>query len=159
MKTKRLLMTIATLCFCTAVVGCDSQISNADINNQKAKIERETDKLAAMKERRRYESEMEAKLEKLQSQINGMKEEAASAKGEAEVKLRGEIAELETRFEQVKESLDELKIASGDLWAKAKIKAEKAWGELSKSSKEKVADWKARFEELEQKDEAENLDQ
>ncbi|MEM9941242.1 MAG: hypothetical protein AAF939_06595 [Planctomycetota bacterium] len=131
--------------------GCQYEVSDADIDKQVETIEQEEEKLAAMKERQKFESDMEAKLDELRNQIKNLNKKAESADGEKEVQLRGEVAELKTRCEQMQTQLDELKAASGDMWAQSKIKAEAAWNDLSESVESKISQWKADMEQSEDK--------
>ncbi|QEG24964.1 sll1863 family stress response protein [Mariniblastus fucicola] len=128
-------------------LGCDTEISDADVESQVQKIEKEEAKLAAMKERQTFESEMESKVEALEQKVAALKEQRENVSGDEEVELNGEIARLETQVEQMREQLDELKAASGDLWAETKIKAEESWDDVSESIDSQMKRWKQNRDE------------
>ena len=146
-----LLMTTALACgivFAVAMAGCDTSVTDADIEGQIQKVEQEEAQLEAMKERQKYESEMKTKLAQLKEKVATLDEQADKATGDEQIELRGEIAKLKTKCEQMQDQLDELKAASGDVWAKTKIKAEETWQDVSMSVESKVTEWKSKIKNM-----------
>ena len=138
-------------------IGCDMSITDSDVESQVEKIEQEEEKLAAMKERQKFETDMESKLAALKTKINAFKEQAESAVGDKQVELNGEIAKLKTKCDQMRANLDELKAASGDVWAKAKLEAEETWTDVHKTVESKVEEWQKKLaDEIQSKSEDSN---
>lgn len=128
-------------------IGCSQNVTDSDVESQVEKVEQEEEKLAAMKVRQKYETEMESKLTALKTKVNELKSQAESAVGDKQVELSGEIAMLETKCLQMREKLDDLKAASGDLWASTKIKAEETWTDVSETVESKVKEWTGKIAE------------
>jgi phage shock protein A len=84
---------------------------------------------------------METEMVALDKTIDNLEERADKAEGERQVELRKEIAGLRTKYEQMERKLDELKAASGDTWASAKLSAEEAWNDLTSSVKKTSDNW------------------
>jgi len=124
--------------------GCENNVTEKDIEEQKQNVNNEQDKLEALKERQDVEDKIESKLTTLAKEVEQLKQQADDATGDEEVQLRGEIAKLQTKHEHAQDRLKELRAASGDKWAQLKIKTEEAWEDASDSVKEKVKQWKER---------------
>lgn len=121
--------------------GCDSDVTQLDIEEQQQNVTDEQEKLGSLKERPQVEDQMDAQQNALIKEIQGLVTKANDAKGDREVVLRGEIAKLETKCEQAQDQLRELKAASGDQWAKLKIKADESWKDVSDSVRQKTKRW------------------
>lgn len=108
------------------------------IEEKRAELASEQQELAALKERKAFEDDMQAKLTSLEARIDQLEEEADEAEGSREVELRKQIAGLETRRDQMQEKLNELRAASGDAWANLKTSVEGAWESAEASMREAV---------------------
>ena len=127
-----------------SVAGCENDVTQKDIKDQKQNVADEQQKLEALQERQQVEDKIESQLTNLDKEIDQLKQQANDVTGDVEVELRGEIAKLITKYEHAQERLKELRAASGDKWAQLKIKTEEAWEDVSGSVKEKVKQWKDR---------------
>ena len=136
------MLAIIILSVCSA--GCADKVSDEDIEEQKQTVTDEQDKLDALIEREEVENKIESKLTALEQEVGQLEEQAENVKGDEEVQLRGEIAKLKTKHKHAEDRLKELRAASGDQWAKLKIKTEAAWKDVSDSVKEKVKHWQER---------------
>ena len=128
------------------LAGCENDVTQKDIKDQKQNVADEQQKLEALQERQQVEDKIESQLTNLAKEIDQLKQQADDVTGDVEVELRGEIAKLKTKYEHAQERLKELRAASGDNWAQLKIKTEEAWEDVSGSVKEKVERWKERAE-------------
>lgn len=142
---KRTLLGMTGVIAVALMLGCEDQVTQRDLDQQEKAIEKakenvveEEQQLTALKERQVHEAKMEAELAALDTSIKTLEEKADKAEGDLQVELKKEIAGLRTKYDQMKRQLDELKAASGDAWASAKIAVEDSWKDLKSSVQEAI---------------------
>jgi peptidoglycan hydrolase CwlO-like protein len=138
----------ATVLFAMASIGCEDRVTNRDIERQedavetaKERVQDEKRELDALNERQAVESQMERDLKELDAKIDALEERAKQAEGERKAELEKDAAALRTAYDAAQKKLDELKAASGDVWASAKLAAEKMWTDLRESIQSTTDRW------------------
>jgi chromosome segregation ATPase len=102
-----------------------------EIQDTKRELSQEKHQLAALKERQATEDAMQQQLDDMNRKIDTLKDRSAKAEGETKVQLEKQVAEFQTRHDQLQKNLDELRAASGDTWSKMKLSFEKAWNDTT----------------------------
>lgn len=93
-------------------------------------------------EKSAYREKMEAKLTKLDAEIQRLEGEWKEKKAEARLDTQEEIRQLRQRHEGVKAKLYELKTATGAAWDQAKDGMASAWNDLESSFQKASAEFK-----------------
>jgi hypothetical protein len=88
------------------------------------------------------EDSMEANLAAIGKSIDDLEARANEAASEVQEQWKTEVAELRTKFDQLKDQLTALRAASGDAWQAAKSGMEKAWSELEMDVKSTTEKWR-----------------
>ena len=84
-----------------------------------------------MKEKRKaYEEKFDAQLKEWSAQIALLKAKADSAKADAKIEYYKAIETLQSKQNEAKTKLQELKTAGDGAWEDLKAGAEKAWAEV-----------------------------
>jgi chromosome segregation ATPase len=98
-----------------------------ELQRKREDLVSEQEQLGALKERQAFEDDMQSKLTAVEKRIEQLDQEADRAEGDTEVRLREQIAVLQTRHDQLQLKLDELRAASGDAWSTLKTSVASAW--------------------------------
>jgi Skp family chaperone for outer membrane proteins len=129
-------------------IGCEDNVTNRDIERQekvvesaKDQVQEEKRQLDALNERQAVESQMERDLKELDAKIDSLEERASQAEAERKEELQRDVATLRQEYDEAQKKLDELKAASGDIWASAKLAAEKMWTDLRESVRSTTERW------------------
>ena len=96
-----------------------------------------------MKDKRKaYEEKLDAQLKEWSAQIALLKAKADKAKVEAKIDLYKTIDILQSRQEEARTKLKELKTAGDAAWEDVKKGAEKAWAEIKIAYKDAASRFK-----------------
>ena len=79
--------------------------------------------------RKEYEKKLDAQLKERNAQIARLRAKAIKAEADAKIDQYKTIKVLESKMEQAKTKLHELKTSSDEAWEVVKAGAEKAWTE------------------------------
>jgi hypothetical protein len=109
----------------TLLTGCSGSTSSGGLDEAAKKA-----KDAIKAEAATLHKELEEHLKKLDKQYDEWKAKAATATGDAKVKMEAKLAELDKEKAKVKEQLAKLKDATPEMWKDAKEEAHKAVGGL-----------------------------
>jgi predicted nuclease with TOPRIM domain len=87
--------------------------------------------MIAMKEKRKaYEEKLDAQLKEWSAQIELLKAKADNAKADAKIEYYKTIDALQSKQNEARTKLQELKTAGDEAWKDLKAGAERAWAEV-----------------------------
>lgn len=98
---------------------------------EEQKVQELTAQIALLDGRDAFAREMQSKLDDVISRIEELEQNADDASDEQEVKIRSQIAVLQTRHDQTEERLDALMAASPTKWKNLKDAVSQSWNQLS----------------------------
>lgn len=145
---QRKFFVLALLASAPLFISCEDNITSRDIERQeeavdvaKQDVRREQEQLSAINERASVETKIENDLNTLDAEIDRMEARAKEADEARRAELEREAAALRAEYDTIRRGLDELKAASGDSWASAKIAIEDSWKQLSESVRTTLERW------------------
>ncbi len=109
-----------------------TQVTKEEVKKQAAET-MEKAKAYAEQQKQEYTKQAQATLDDLSKKIDQLKEQAKTAKGEAQTKIEAGLADLKVKQDQAKKKLQELGGPTGAAWEKVKTGVDKAVTDLQKA--------------------------
>jgi hypothetical protein len=135
MKALRLIavcMAIACIWAVNLTFAQQTEVTREDVKKQAAET-MEKAKAYAEQQRQEYTKQIQATLDDLSKKIDQLKEQAKTAKGEAQTKIEAGIADLKVKQDQAKQKLQEVGSSTGAAWEQVKAGVDKAVADLQKA--------------------------